>query len=40
MKLLQNAFADAWTDVAQGADEALRRLQEAVSAARSRFGKD
>ena len=40
MKLLQNASADAWKDVMQGAEEAWKRMQEAVSAARSHFGKD
>ena len=40
MKLLQNASADAWKDVMQGAEEAWKRMQDAVTAARSHFGKD
>jgi len=39
MKLLQNASADAWTDMMRGADQAWKSMQEAFDSARSRFGK-
>ena len=39
MKLLQNASAEAWTDMMRGADQAWKSMQEAFEAARSHFGK-
>ena len=39
MRLLQNASADAWTEMMRGADEAWERMQEAFSSARSKFEK-
>ncbi len=39
MKLLQNASADAWTEMMKGADEAWKRMQDAFSSARSHFDK-
>ena len=39
MKLLQNASADAWTDMMRGADEAWKNMHEAFSKARSHFEK-
>lgn len=39
MKLLQNASADAWRDMASGADRAWKDLQEAIDRARSHFEK-
>lgn len=37
LKLLENASAHAWTDLAQGADEAWARMQEAFEKARTHF---
>jgi lipid II:glycine glycyltransferase (peptidoglycan interpeptide bridge formation enzyme) len=39
MKLLQNASADAWRDLAGGADRAWKDLQEAIERARLHFEK-
>ena len=39
MKLLQNASADAWSDMMRGADQAWSSLHAAFDSARSRFGK-
>jgi hypothetical protein len=39
MKLLQNASADAWSDLMRGADQAWKSMQEAFDSARSHFGK-
>jgi hypothetical protein len=37
MELLKGASADAWQDVARGADEARRTMQEAFEKARLHF---
>lgn len=37
MELLKGASADAWQEIANGADEARKALQEAIEKARSRF---
>ena len=39
LKLLENASNNAWTDLAQGADEAWARMQEAFEKARTHFEK-
>lgn len=39
MKLLQNASADAWSEMMKGTDEAWKRMQEAFSSARTHFDK-
>jgi DNA-binding transcriptional MerR regulator len=39
MKLLQNASADAWQELARGAEEAWKNMQEAFNKARSHFEK-
>ncbi len=39
MKLLQNASADAWTDMMRGADQAWKSMQEAFERARAHFDK-
>lgn len=39
MKLLQNASADAWTDLMRGSDQAWKSMQEAFERARSHFEK-
>ena len=37
MEQLQGASADAWHDIARGADEARKAMQDAVEKARARF---
>ena len=37
MELLKGASADAWQEIANGADEARHALQQAIEKARSRF---
>ena len=37
MELLQNASADAWQEIARGADEARKTMQDAFEKARLRF---
>lgn len=39
LKRLQNASADAWKDMMQGADSALKSMQDAFDKARQHFGK-
>ena len=39
VRRLQNASADAWKDMAQGADAALKSMQAAFEKARSQFQK-
>ncbi|MDQ3025107.1 MAG: hypothetical protein M3R58_01175 [Pseudomonadota bacterium] len=39
MKLLEGASATAWSEFTKGADEALDRMREAVTKARSHFDK-
>lgn len=39
MRLLQNASADAWSDMVRGADQAWKSVQEAFERARSHFEK-
>ena len=39
MKLVQNASADAWSDMMQGADAAWKAMSEAFGRARSHFDK-
>jgi hypothetical protein len=39
LKLLEGASASAWTDIAQGADEAWDRMQAAFDKARVHFEK-
>jgi len=39
MKLLQNASAEAWTDMMRGADQAWKSMHEAFEQARSHFKK-
>jgi predicted nucleic acid-binding Zn-ribbon protein len=39
LKLLQNASAGAWEDLARGADQAWKGMQEAFDRARSHFEK-
>lgn len=39
MRLLQNASTDAWTEMMRGADAAVKSMQEAFAAARSKFEK-
>ena len=39
LKLLENASASAWSDIAKGADEAWDRMQEAYDKARVHFEK-
>ena len=39
MRLLEGASATAWSEFTQGADEALERMREAVSKARTHFEK-
>jgi hypothetical protein len=39
LKLLEGASASAWTDIAQGADEAWERMQAAFDKARIHFEK-
>ena len=39
MRRLQNASADAWKDMMQGADTAFRSMQAAFEKARSQFQK-
>ena len=39
MKLLQNASADAWQDIARGAERVWQSMQEAFSKARTHFDK-
>jgi hypothetical protein len=36
---LQNASADAWTEMRRGTEAAFRSMQEAFERARSKFGK-
>ena len=40
LKLIENASASAWQDLAKGADAAWDRLQEAAAKARTHFEKD
>jgi hypothetical protein len=37
MKLVQNASADAWSDLVRGADDAWKAMGEAFTRARSHF---
>lgn len=37
MRLLQNASAEAWSDMARGADQAWKSVQEAFERARAHF---
>jgi hypothetical protein len=39
LKLVENASATAWSDLAAGADEAWKRMREAIGAAKSHFEK-
>lgn len=39
LRRLQNASADAWKDMMQGADAALKSMQEAFDRARRQFDK-
>ena len=39
LKLAENASASAWTDLAAGADEAWKRMREAIGSAKSHFEK-
>ena len=39
MKKVQNASADAWTDLMRGTDAAWKAMQDAFSSARSHFDK-
>src|SRR5262249_43225931 len=39
LKKVQGATADAWSDMARGADEAWKKMQEAFTQASSRFNK-
>ncbi len=39
MKLMQNASADAWSDLMRGTDEAWKNMREAFDKARSHFDK-
>jgi len=39
LKLVQDASATAWGELARGADEAWQRMQDAVAKARSHFEK-
>lgn len=39
LKLLENASNSAWTDLAQGADEAWARMRDAFEKARTHFEK-
>jgi hypothetical protein len=39
MRLLQNASADAWTDLMRGTEQAWKSLHEAFDRARSHFEK-
>jgi hypothetical protein len=40
LKLVENASTTAWSDLAAGADEAWKRMREAIAAAKSHFEKD
>ena len=39
MKLLQNASADAWSDMMRGADQAWKSMHDAFNQAKSHFDK-
>ena len=39
MKLLQNASAEAWTDMMRGADQAWKSMHDAFNQAKSHFEK-
>ena len=39
LKLLEDASGSAWTDLTRGADEAARKLSEAIAQASSHFAK-
>jgi len=39
LKLVENASATAWSDLTAGADEAWKRMREAIGAAKSHFEK-
>lgn len=39
LKLLEGASATAWTEISQGADEARKRMRQAIDAAKTHFEK-
>jgi hypothetical protein len=39
LRRIQNASADAWTEMMRGADAALKNMQEAFNQARAKFDK-